>query len=89
MGKNTTSFVGGHFALAGTHADILLGVLPPIVHLRTESDKAALRWSVERMRQELREPQPGSLLVAQHLAHMILVQALRLHLAEGSRRGVR
>ena len=58
--------VGGHFALAGNHAGILLGVLPPIVHIRKESDKAALRWSLERMMQELREPQPGGFLVAQH-----------------------
>ena len=67
---------------------MLLGMLPPIVHLRKESDQAALRWSVERMMQELREPQPGSFLVAQHLAHMMLVQALRLHLAEGLQGGV-
>ena len=72
----------------GAHAGILLGMLPPIVHIRKESDKAALRWSSERMRQELREPQPGGFLMAQHLAHMMLVQALRLHLAEGSRGGV-
>jgi AraC-like DNA-binding protein len=80
--------VGGHFALAGDYADILLGALPPVVHIRKESDKAALRWSLDRMCQELRERQPGSALVAQHLAHMIFVQALRLHLAEGSKAGV-
>lgn len=80
--------VGGHFALTGTYADILLEVLPPIVHLREESDKAALRWSVERMMQELRDPQPGGFLVAQQLASMILVQALRLHLAGESGSGV-
>jgi AraC-like DNA-binding protein len=79
---------GGHFAFTGGHAGILLGVLPPIVHIQTESDKAAMRWSLERMRQELREPQPGGFLVAQQLAYMMLVQALRLHLAEGSRGGV-
>ena len=77
-----------HFALTGNHAGILLGVLPPIVHIRKESDKAAMRWSLERMRQELREPQPGGFLVAQQLAYMMLVQALRLHLAEGLRGGV-
>ena len=76
--------VGGHFALSGTHADILLEMLPPIVHLRGESDKAALRWSVERMMQELRDPQPGGFLIAQQLASMMLVQALRLHLAEAA-----
>jgi AraC-like DNA-binding protein len=79
---------GGHFALAGNHAGILLGVLPPIVHLRKESDKVALRWSLERMREELRDPQPGGILVAQQLAYMMLVQALRLHLTEGLRGGV-
>jgi AraC-like DNA-binding protein len=80
--------VGSYFGLSGNHAGMLLGMLPPIVHLRKRSDQAALRWSVERMMQELREPQPGSFLVAQHLAHMMLVQALRLHLAEGFSGGV-
>jgi AraC-like DNA-binding protein len=76
--------IGGNFALVGDHAGMLLGALPPIVHIRTESDKAAMRWSLERMRQELREGEPGGFLMAQHLAHLMLLQALRLHLAEGS-----
>ena len=38
--------------------------------------------------EELREPQPGGVLVAQRLAYLMLVQALRLHLAEGLRGGV-
>ena len=80
--------VGGHFALTGKQADILLEVLPPIVHIRRESDKAAMRWSLERMMQELREQQPGGFLVAQQLAYLMLVQALRLHLAEGLKGGV-
>jgi len=80
--------VGGHFALSGNHANLLLGVLPPVVQLHEEHDKAELRWSLERMRQELCEPRPGGLLVAQHLAHMMLVQALRLHLAQGLSGGV-
>ncbi len=80
--------VGGHFAFTGSHAAVLLEVLPPIVHIRKESDKAEMRWSLERMSRELRAPQPGSSLVAQQLAYMILVQALRLHLAEGLRSGV-
>ena len=76
--------IGGHFTVASSHLSILLEVLPPIVHLQKESDKAALRWCLERMAQELRDPQPGGYLVAQDLAHMMLVQALRLHLAQGS-----
>ncbi|MEP6504606.1 MAG: AraC family transcriptional regulator [Betaproteobacteria bacterium] len=80
--------IGGHFAFAGKHAQMLLGMLPPIVHLRSEADKAAMRWSVERLMGELREPQPGGFLIAQQLAHMLLVQALRLHLKEGEGRDV-
>ena len=87
-GGGNFCIVGSFFTLGGNHADILLGMLPPIVHIRKESDKAALRWSLERMMQELREPQPGSFLVVQHLAQMMLVQALRLHLAEGLSGGV-
>jgi AraC-like DNA-binding protein len=80
--------VGGHFILSGSHADILLKSLPPIVHIRKESDKAAMRWSLERMKEQLRNPQPGGSLIAQQLAYMMLIQALRLHLADGAKGGV-
>lgn len=80
--------VGGHFTLSGNRPGILVEMLPPVVHIRKEPDKAAIRWSLERMRQELLEPQPGGSLVAQQLAYVMLVQALRLHLAEGLRGGV-
>ncbi len=80
--------VGSYFTLDGRHAAMLLGMLPPIVHIRQEAEKAALRWSVERMTQELRDRQPGGALVTEHLAHMMLVQALRVHLADSENGGV-
>jgi AraC-like DNA-binding protein len=80
--------VGGFFTLAANHARMLLGMLPPVVHIRDEAAKAALRWSVERMMQELREPRPGSNMMAQHLTQMMLVQALRVYLAEEPGAGV-
>lgn len=76
--------VGSRFVLSGSHADILLAMLPPVVHISKESEQAALRWSVERMMLELHQQQPGSFLIAEHLAHMMLVQALRLHMTEGA-----
>jgi AraC-like DNA-binding protein len=76
--------VGGHFALAGNHTGILLGALPAIVHLQKESDKTVLRSSIERLMEELREPQPGGHLIAQYIAHTMLLQALRLHLSDAS-----
>ena len=87
-GGGDCSGVGGYFALAGNHADFLLKVLPPIVHIRREADKKAMRWYLEQMMMELREPRPGSFLLGQHLASMMLIQALRLHLAGGLNAGV-
>jgi AraC-like DNA-binding protein len=66
---------------------MLLQSLPPIVHIRRESDKATMRWSLERMREELRDPQPGGSLITQQLAYMMLIQALRLHLADAASAG--
>ena len=37
--------VGSRFALSGDHAGILLRMLPPIVHIRSDADHSALRWS--------------------------------------------
>lgn len=71
--------VGGHFLLAGPAAKMLLEALPAVVHIRKPSDKAAMQWALERMVQEIREPQPGSGLIVQQLAFMLLIQALRLY----------
>ena len=76
--------LGGHFQLAGPQAEMLLSMLPPIVHLRSETDRETLRWAFDRMRQELVDPKPGGFLIVQQLAYMIFVQALRLHLDEGN-----
>jgi AraC-like DNA-binding protein len=78
---------GGFFGFTGSHAEMLLHSLPPVVHIRRESDKAAMRWSLERLREELRNPQPGSSLIAQQLAYMMLIQALRLHLIDTTSAG--
>ena len=83
-GGGEALILGGHFAFAGAHADLLFGAMPPVAHLRDNEDKMNLRWALERLRRELTEAQPGGVLVAQHLAHMMLVQALRLYLSGGA-----
>ncbi len=83
-GGGDVSGMGGYFGFEGMHAELLLGMLPPVVHIRVEADKAGLRWSIERLMRELREPQPGSTLIAEHLAQALLIEGLRLHLAEHS-----
>lgn len=85
-GQGFSSLVS-RFAVGGNQAGMLLELLPPVIHLRKESDQVALRWSVERMMQELSEKLPGGNLIVQDLAHLILVHALRAHLAQGFHQG--
>ena len=66
----------------GGQSDVLLHVLPPLVVLRQETSKAIMRLSLDCLRKELREPQPGGSLIAQQLASIMLVQALRSYLHE-------
>lgn len=80
--------VGSRFAIGEGPVAGLLASLPPIIHIREEGDRAALRWLVEHMMRELREARPGRMLIAGHLAHMMLVQALRIHLEASAGQGV-
>ncbi|MDG4831045.1 AraC family transcriptional regulator [Solwaraspora sp. WMMD1047] len=73
--------VGARFEAGSPHVGLLLRNLPPLMLVSTSDDRARLRWSIELMMEEFREPRPGSDLIAQQLAHMMLVQALRLYLA--------
>ena len=75
--------IAGYFDIAGENADVLLAMLPPVLHIQKDSDKQVLRWCLESMRKELQDPQPGAALVAQQLGILLLVQILRTHLASG------
>ncbi len=76
--------VGAHYAFTTMQAVMLLDLLPPIVYLQNSVDNVALCWTLKRMSEELLHPQPGGVVVAHSLARMILVQALRVHIAESA-----
>lgn len=85
--KEGCFLVGGHFSLCGQHAELLLSSLPAIVHISKEADKTAMRWSLERMAEEVRYPQPGGALITQQLAYTMIIQALRLYLNDEASKG--
>ncbi len=87
-GEPACTLAGGHFLLGGDPADLLLGFLPPVVLLHAEDEKAAMRWSLEQVWAELREEKLGGSFLVQQLAYMMLVQALRVHLAKASQDAV-
>jgi hypothetical protein len=78
---NDFLILGSHFELEGD-SRFLLDALPPIVMLENESEQESLRWAIERLLRGMRDPQPGGALIAQQVAYMMLVEALRLHLAD-------
>jgi len=80
-GGEDVVLVGGRFAFAGAPANALIGALPPIVHVEKWAPQAAvLRYSLERFTAELQGRQPGSARVMEHLANLMLVEVLRIHL---------
>ncbi len=86
---------GGGFTFAGTRFEVdarkagtLLGTLPPLIHLHEAEDRAALRWCITQMMMEMRNGRPGGTLAARHLAHLMLLQAFRLHLSRQAGDGV-
>lgn len=83
-GGGDVYLVGSRFEINSPHAEVLLRTLPPLMLVETFGDRARLRWSIDLMMEEFREARPGSDLMAQHLAHMMLVQALRLYLSARS-----
>ena len=70
------------FTFAAEHANILLGLLPPPVHIRSHADRAVMQWYLERMMVVLRNPQPGSVLLGEYLSQMMLIELLRLHVTQ-------
>jgi AraC-like DNA-binding protein len=87
-GTGRAFLLGGHFLLTGSHFEALLTSLPPIVHIPRVAESKVMRWSLECLGEELRDPQPGGSLIAQHLAYIMLVQAIRLHLQQQVGKGI-
>lgn len=80
--------LGGFFKFAGRHAERMLAALPRVIHLRAGGGADELQWPITRLMRELRSPQQGGDLIAEHLVQTLLIETLRLHLASPEPRGV-
>jgi AraC-like DNA-binding protein len=82
QGGGECFLVSGLFVFSGDYVGALFGSLPPVVHVRGGSSEASvLRWALDLFAKEIRKDEPGGSLTAEHLAHIMLIQVLRLHLA--------
>jgi AraC-like DNA-binding protein len=81
-GGGEVFLISGRFVFSGNHAAVLFDALPPIINIpRATSQADVLRWALDQWASELRNPKPGGVLMSTHLAHLMLVQVLRLFLA--------
>ena len=79
-----TELLGRQFNCDSLQFSILLDMLPPVIVIPSESDHASvIPWLLDRLMKELTVHSHGSVLVIDHLAHMLLIEILRAHLASG------
>jgi AraC-like DNA-binding protein len=72
----------GRFTLAGEASELLLRHLPPLIHLRANDPGARpLEGLLDLLGWETAELRPGASIARTNLAALVLVQALRVHLA--------
>lgn len=83
-GGGEFSMVSNRFGLTGDYAGFLQRLLPPVVLVRAAADHGMLQMSIRQMLAELQDRRPGADLIVDHLAQMMLVQALRLYLTHGA-----
>ncbi|MBS1028955.1 AraC family transcriptional regulator [Gluconobacter albidus] len=76
--------MGGFFKFKAPYAERMLSELPPLIHIRPNASGSTMKWAVEQLMSELRQPEIGSALLAAHLAQMLLIQGLRLHITSST-----
>ncbi|MFF3838271.1 AraC family transcriptional regulator [Streptomyces sp. NPDC001930] len=85
QGVREVMALGGHIELDAAGKDLLLGALPPVMHMRASTAEApATCWLLNQAFREMREGRSGASFVVDHLARLLFVQVLRTYLAEAN-----
>lgn len=72
--------IGGNVKLEHANAPLLLGALPPYIHVGAQSPRSpTLLWLLKQLISESAENQPGASAVSSQLAHLMFIQILRAH----------
>ena len=82
----TMRMLGGYFRFDRANAQLLVKLLPPVVHVRREDAGAIrLRQIMELIAEEANAERPGRSLVLERLVEVLLVEALRFRSASATR----
>ncbi|WP_042876142.1 AraC family transcriptional regulator [Cupriavidus necator] len=73
--------VGAHIALDQERGKLLSEVLPPCLHIGSNSAEAsAMQWLLNQLGQELVSDRPGAALASRQLAQLLCIQTIRSYL---------
>lgn len=83
IGQPETVIVGTGFSVEPDQAPLLRDLLPPLIHIEQELHAAAsFGATLQALDRELADPGLGASLMTDRLAHVLLIQALRVHVAQ-------
>lgn len=77
-GDAAVRMLGGYFLFDATNAPLLVGLLPPVVHIRpTDPGAERLAWIARAIRDESATARPGGDAILARLVEIMLIEALR------------
>jgi AraC-like DNA-binding protein len=82
-GGPATTYLNGPFFFEDEQDNPLLAILPPVIHVPGEQGRAVpwLEDTIKFLIHEIGNPRPGAQSVVNHLAHILVIQAVRAHFA--------
>ena len=82
----TMRMLGGYFRFDRANAQLLVRLLPPVIHIRRDDPGATrVRRIVELIADETNTHRPGGVLILERLVEVLLVEALRFRSASAAR----
>jgi AraC-like DNA-binding protein len=73
--------VGGHVALDASGIDLLLDVLPPVIHVKANAPEAGvIGWLLSQLVREMDVGRPGASRATSQLAQLLFLQVMRAHI---------
>ena len=85
-GGALTSLVCGNIAFEHVSTDLLLAILPPVIHVRREGSRLSswLASTLEHVRYELAAGHPASEAVVARIADILFIQAVAMYLEDNA-----
>ena len=85
-GPATMRMLGGYFRFDRANAQLLVKLLPPVIHIKREEPEATrVRRIVELIGEETTADRPGRGLILERLVEVLLVEALRFRSTSAAR----